>query len=113
VPHSFEAVGLKQTAEQAFKMLDKGGQATVIGMIPVGTMVEVHGVDLLHEKKLTGSNMGSNQFRTDMPRFVDMYMQGRLYLDEMVSKTISLEQINEGFEDMKSAAVARSVVVFD
>ncbi len=112
VHHAFEAVGAKVTAEQAFGMLRNGGQATVIGMIPVGTTVEVQGVDLLYEKTLTGSNMGSNQFRTDMPRFVDMYLDGRLRLDEMVSKTISLEEINAGFEDMKSGNVARSVIAF-
>ncbi len=113
VHHSFEAVGMKVTAEQAYQMLRNGGQATVIGMIPVGTKVEVEGSDLLYEKKLTGSNMGSNQFRTDMPRYVDMYLDGRLHLDEMVSKTITLDQINDGFDDMKAGNVARSVIVFD
>jgi len=112
VHHSFEAVGAKVTAEQGFKMLRHGGQATVIGMIPVGTTVEVHGAELLDEKTLTGSNMGSNQFRTDMPRFIEMYMDGRLRLDEMISKTITLEEINAGFEDMKSGHVARSVIAF-
>jgi len=112
VHHSFEAVGSKQTAEQAFKMVRNGGQATVIGMIPVGTMVEIHGPELLYEKTLTGSNMGSNQFRTDMPRFIEMYLDGRLRLDEMVSKTIQLEDINAGFEDMKAGNVARSVIEF-
>ncbi|WP_420452233.1 Zn-dependent alcohol dehydrogenase [Ilumatobacter sp.] len=113
VHHAFEAVGAKVTAEQSFQMLRNGGQATVIGMIPLGTTVEVAGVELLYEKRLTGSNMGSNQFRTDMPRFVDMYLDGRLKLDEMVSKTISLEQIEDGFADMRAGNVARSVIVFD
>ncbi|MGB5756628.1 MAG: Zn-dependent alcohol dehydrogenase [Acidimicrobiales bacterium] len=113
VHFSFEAVGLKDTAEQSFKMIRPGGQATVIGMIPVGTKVELHGVELLSEKTLTGSNMGSNQFRTDMPRFVEMYLDGRLKLDEMVSATIELDQINEGFAEMKSGNVARSVIAFD
>ena len=113
VHNSFEAVGLKVTAEQSFGMLRSGGQATIIGMIPVGTKIEVHGPELLSEKTLTGSNMGSNQFRTDMPRFVDMYLDGRLMLDEMVSKTITLEEINEGFAEMKTGTVARSVIAFD
>ena len=69
-------------------------------------------MEFLYEKKLTGSNMGSNQFRTDMPRFVDMYLDGRLKLDEMVSKTIDLDQINDGFEEMKTGNVARSVITF-
>ena len=113
VHNSFEAVGLKETAQDSFNMLRRGGQATVIGMIPIGTSIEVHGVELLSEKTLTGSNMGSNQFRTDMPRFVDMYLDGRLMLDEMVSKTIQLEEINEGFAEMKTGKVARSVITFD
>ena len=50
VEYSFEAIGLKQTAEQAFYMLTKGGTATVIGMIPVGTKIELHGPDFLQEK---------------------------------------------------------------
>jgi len=112
VPYAFEAVGTKTTAEQCFKMLGRGGKAVVIGLIPVGTMIEVHGVELIDEKTLTGSNMGSNQFRTDMPRFVDMYLDGRLKLDEMVSKTITLDEINEGFDEMKTGKVARSVIVF-
>ena len=90
-----------------------GGTATVIGMIPIGTNVELHGVDFLFEKKIQGSNMGSNQFRTDMPRLVDMYLDGRLMLDEMVSARISLEEINEGFEAMKAGSVTRSVITFD
>ncbi len=113
VHYSFEAVGMKQTAEDSFNMLRNGGQATIIGMIPVGTKVEIHGVEFLYEKTMTGSNMGSNQFRTDMPRFVDMYLDGRLKLDEMVSKHIKLDDINDGFEEMKTGNVARSVITFD
>ena len=112
VHKSFEAVGLKQTAEQSFGMLRPGGTATIIGMIPVGTMVEIHGVEFLSEKKMQGSNMGSNQFRTDMPRLVDMYLDGRLMLDEMVSARIKLDDINEGFAAMKTGSVTRSVIEF-
>ncbi|MDE0350829.1 MAG: alcohol dehydrogenase catalytic domain-containing protein, partial [Gammaproteobacteria bacterium] len=59
VHYSFEAIGLKSTTEQAWKMIRNGGTATVIGMIPVGTMVEIHGPEFLREKTLQGSNMGS------------------------------------------------------
>jgi S-(hydroxymethyl)glutathione dehydrogenase/alcohol dehydrogenase len=112
VHYSFEAVGRKDTAEQSFAMLRRGGQATVIGLIPPGVRIEVEGGELFYEKILTGSNMGSNRFRTDMPRFVEMYLDGRLRLDEMVSRSIPLENINQGFQDMKSGSVARSVIVF-
>ncbi len=113
VEYAFEALGLKQTAEQAFRMLRPSGAATIIGMVPEGQMIEVHGADLLYDKKLQGSNMGSNHFRVDMPRFVDFYLSGKLHLDEMISQHIRLEQINEAFAEMKRGEIARSVIVFD
>jgi len=100
--YTFEAIGLKATAEQAFKMLGAGGTATIIGMIPVGTMVELHGVDFLAEKKIQGSNMGSNRFRIDMPRFVEFYLNGKLHLDQMISKHIKLAQVNDALNALKS-----------
>jgi S-(hydroxymethyl)glutathione dehydrogenase/alcohol dehydrogenase len=65
------------------------------------------------EKRLQGSNMGSNRFRVDMPRYIDLYLQGRLKLDELVSQRITLEDVNEGFEALKAGSVARSVIIFD
>jgi S-(hydroxymethyl)glutathione dehydrogenase/alcohol dehydrogenase len=113
VHYAFEAIGLKATAEEAFAMLRRGGTATVIGMIPIGQSVEIPGFELLYEKRLQGSNMGSNRFRVDMPRYIDLYMDGRLKLDELVSQRIALTDVNEGFEAMKAGSVARSVIVFD
>ena len=113
VHHAFEAIGLKVTAEQAFLMLRSGGTATVIGMVPLGQNVELPGYMFLSEKKIQGSNMGSNRFRTDMPRYVDMYLNGKLKLDELVSARRPLEEINEAFTAMKSGEVARSVITFD
>ena len=111
--YTFEAIGLKATAEQAFQMLQNGGTATVIGMIPIGTMVELHGVDFLMEKKIQGSNMGSNRFRVDMPRFVDFYLNGKLHLDQMISKHIQLSDVNEALEALKTGKEARHVIMFD
>jgi S-(hydroxymethyl)glutathione dehydrogenase/alcohol dehydrogenase len=82
-------------------------------MIPIGTKIELHGFDFLRERKIQGSMMGSNRFRTDMPRLIEFYMQGRLKLKEMVSRRIRLDEINEGFEAMKQGGTARSVVVFE
>jgi S-(hydroxymethyl)glutathione dehydrogenase/alcohol dehydrogenase len=113
VEYSFEAIGLKATAEQAWQMLGQGGTATVVGMIPIGQSVELNGFDFLAEKKIQGSNMGSNRFRFDMPRYVDLYLDGRLMLDELVSARITLDEINDGFEAMKTGEIARDVIVFD
>jgi S-(hydroxymethyl)glutathione dehydrogenase/alcohol dehydrogenase len=113
VQHSFEAIGLAATAEQAFNMLRRGGTANVIGMIPVGQTVSLMGAAFLGEKRIQGSLMGSNRFPVDMPRLVDAYMAGKLHLDDLVSRRIRLDQVNEAFDEMKTGAVARSVIVFD
>lgn len=112
VQYSFEAIGLKQTAEQAFRVLDAGGLATVIGMVPSKTPIEVRGLDLLSEKKLQGSAMGSNQFRLDIPRMVKMYLDGVLLLDELVSEHIDLHQVNDGYAKMKAQEGSRTVITF-
>jgi S-(hydroxymethyl)glutathione dehydrogenase/alcohol dehydrogenase len=113
VHHAFEAIGLKATAEAAFGMLRVGGTATVVGLLPIGAKVEVSGLSLIGERKLQGSRMGSNRFRVDMPRLVDLYLQGRLDLDNLISARIGLDQVNEGFAAMRSGEVARSVIIFD
>jgi S-(hydroxymethyl)glutathione dehydrogenase/alcohol dehydrogenase len=112
VDYSFEAIGKKPTAEQAFEMLDLGGTATVIGMVPDDQRLSIKAMDLLSEKRLQGSMMGSNQFRTDIPRLLGMYLDGRLDLDSMVSKTLTIDQVNEGYDLMKRGEVARSVISF-
>ncbi len=113
VDHAFEAIGLAATAQQAFNMLAKGGTATVIGMVPLGEKVEIDGFQLLVEKRLQGSNMGSNRFRIDMPQYIEWYLQGKLKLDELVSGTMPLEKINDGFATLKQGEVARQLVTFD
>ncbi len=113
VAYSFEALGLKKTAEQAFEMLGPSGTATLIGMVPEGEKLQIDPVALLWDRKLQGSNMGSNRFRVDMPRYVDFYLQGRLKLDLLVGQTIGLHQINEGFETLRSGKLARTVITFN
>ena len=112
VDYSFEALGAKITAEQAFDMLRSGGTATVVGMIPEGTRIELEGSAFLDEKRIQGSNMGSNRFRTDMPRYVELYRQGRLQLDEMITQTIDLAEVDRAMSEMKAGSVNRSVIVF-
>jgi S-(hydroxymethyl)glutathione dehydrogenase/alcohol dehydrogenase len=113
VDYSFEAIGKKATAEQAFAALDVGGTATLIGMIPDDQPLEIKGMELLSgERRLQGSMMGSNQFRTDIPRLLAMYTDGRLDLDSMVSRTLTLDEVNDGYELMKQGAVNRSVIAF-
>lgn len=112
VEFSFEAIGSTQAAQQALQLLERGGTATIIGMIPPGQFVEMPGMALLSGKTLRGCQMGSNHFRVDIPRYLDLYLQGRLYLDEMISNRITLEQINDGFRSLQKGEITRDVVVF-
>ena len=114
VDYSFEAIGLKKTAEQAFDCLAIGGTATLIGMVPLGEKLEISPQRLMSgERKLQGSLMGSNRFKFDMPIYMDFYLQGRLKLDEMVTRTMPLEDVNEAMRAMKAGEVSRSVLIFD
>ncbi len=113
VDHAIEAIGLKSTIEDAFNSLCKGGTATVAGAARPDTLIELPALSLLREKKLQGSMMGGVRTSIDIPRYVDMYMVGKLKLDELISCRRPLSEINEAFEDMRKGAVARSVIVFD
>jgi S-(hydroxymethyl)glutathione dehydrogenase/alcohol dehydrogenase len=113
VEYAFEAIGLKKAAEQCFDSLRAGGTATIIGMIPVGQKIELDGSVFLREKKIQGSSMGSNRFKVDMPKYIDFYMQGRLKLDEMITRRMALEDLNEAMRAMKAGEVARQVLTFN
>ena len=112
VDYAFEAIGLKVAAEQCFDCIKHGGTATIIGMIPVGQKVELDGPMFLREKKIQGCTMGSNRFKVDMPRYIEFYRQGRLKLDEMITRRGKLEDVNEAFRAMKAGEVARTVLMF-
>ena len=112
VHHVIECLGFKSTVEQGFQMLGVGGVLTIVGMVPHGQKVELHGFDFLRERRVQGSSMGSNRFRTDMPRMIELYRQGRLHLDDWISAKIELKDINDGFKTMKDGSVIRSVIDF-
>ncbi|HVN63744.1 MAG TPA: Zn-dependent alcohol dehydrogenase [Candidatus Binataceae bacterium] len=111
--YTFEAIGLKVAAEQAYDALGVGGVATIVGMVPLGQKVEVDGFNLLFEKRIQGCFMGSNRFRIDMPRIIDLYQQGRLNLDDLITRRGKLEDVNDAFRAMKAGEVARTVLMFE
>jgi len=110
----FECIGLIPTVQQAVMMTGRGGTTVLVGVVPMFDMVPISACDLvLQEKKITGSYMGSNRFRFDMPKYIDFYLDGRLLLDEMISSRIPLEEVNTAFDKMRNKEVARQVIVFD
>ncbi|MEQ1509796.1 MAG: Zn-dependent alcohol dehydrogenase [Sphingopyxis sp.] len=112
VDHAIEAVGRPASAALAVGALRRGGTATILGMMPLGEKVGLSAMDLLASKKLQGAIMGGNRFPVDIPRLVDFYMRGLLDLDSIIAERIPLARINEGFETMRGATSARSVIVF-
>src|SRR5271169_6416100 len=113
VDYSFEAVGNTKLARQCFESVRRGGTATIIGMLPVGQCVEIEATQLLPERKLQGSMLGSLNFRIAMPRYIDYYLQGQLNLDDMITRRNKLEDVNEAFRAMRAGEVARSVLMLE
>jgi S-(hydroxymethyl)glutathione dehydrogenase/alcohol dehydrogenase len=113
VDHAFEAVGNAKLVRQAIESLAIRGTATIVGVLPPDAMIEFPWMAIRPECKVQTSRMGSNRFRIDIPRYLDFYRQGRLLLDEMVTRRGRLGDINEAFRAMKAGEVARTVLTFD
>ena len=113
VDHSFEAVGNAKLVRQAIESLAIRGTATIVGVMPPDAMIEFPWMAIRPECKVQTSRMGSNRFRMDIPLYLEFYRQGRLLLDEMVTRRGRLEDINEAFRAMKAGEVARSVLMFN
>jgi S-(hydroxymethyl)glutathione dehydrogenase/alcohol dehydrogenase len=113
VDHSFEAVGIAKLCRQAIECLAVRGTATIVGVLPPDATIEFPWMAIRPECKVQTSRMGSNQFRTDIPNYLEFYRQGRLKLDEIISRRGHLGDINEAFRAMKAGEVARTVLMFD
>jgi S-(hydroxymethyl)glutathione dehydrogenase/alcohol dehydrogenase len=113
VDHAFEAVGNSTLVRQAIESLAIRGTATIVGVMPPDATIEFPWMAIRPECKVQTSRMGGNRFRTDIPRYLEFYRQGRLLLDEMVTRRGRLDDINEAFRAMKAGEVARSVLTFN
>ena len=113
VDYSFEAIGNARVALQCVEALGLGGLATIIGVVPASETIALNGRSLAGEKAIRSTTMGSNRFRVDMPKLIDLYMQGRLKLDEMISRRGELADPNDMFEALNKGEVARQVIVFE
>ena len=115
VDYAFEAIGLMKTAQQCFEMAKRGGQAVVVGMLPLAEELTIPnaGMSFLGEKGIIGSYYGSTRQTYDMPWLMELYRQKRLKIDELITKRWELGQINEAYESLKGGEVNRSVIVFN
>ena len=112
VDHAFEVVGIKATSEQIIKMVRKGGGAYMIGMHPHDKPIDVNVmVDLIvNQISVKGVYMGSTNIKHDIPMYAQLYMQGKLNLDDLISREINISEINEAYKELTGGAIARSVI---
>lgn len=110
--YAFEAIGTRVTYEQTVRAIRNRGKAIWIGAPPLEPLALDAGLVFWGEKTVMGSNYGSARPRFDMPRLLSLYRAGKLKLDELVTRTYQLENVNEAFTDMLNGEVARGLIRF-
>lgn len=111
--HVIESSGVPAVAEQAIDMVGIGGKATLVGLPGQGVRIAFDPTSLIpNEKTIAGSHVGSLRPRIDIPRYVEMFLRGQLDLETLVSRQITLDDVNEGFAAMQRGEVARGVIIF-
>ena len=109
----FVTVGAKSAFEQAFGYIGRAGTVVIVGMAPSGTTVEFDPDPLAgYNQRVLGSKMGSSKIAIDVPMLVDLYKQGRIKLDELITGRYALDQINEAVESVVKGEALRNVIVY-
>jgi len=109
--HVFDFAGLKAVAEQGLEMLGIGGGLYLVGVARPEVEVSLNIVSAIGgQKRIVGVNFGSTNFKRDIPMYAELYLQGRMNLDDLVSKKIALRDVNEGYAALKDGSLTRVVV---
>ena len=113
VDYSFECIGNVATMRQALECAHKGwGESVIIGVAPAGAEIATRPFQLVTGRVWRGTAFGGARGRTDVPRIVDWYMQGKIDIDSLVTHTMPLDDINRGFDLMHAGESIRGVVVY-
>jgi S-(hydroxymethyl)glutathione dehydrogenase/alcohol dehydrogenase len=111
--YSFECIGNTTVMRQALECTHKGwGRSIIIGVAPAGAEISTRPFQLVTGRKWEGSAFGGARGRTDVPRIVDWYMEGKIAIDPLITHTLPLADINRGFELMERGESIRAVVVY-
>ena len=114
VDYAFEAIGNSHTISQAYEMTRPGGTTVIVGMAPQDDNVSINALSFPRtEKVMMGSYYGSARPWVDLPKMADLYLSGRLKIDNMITRTYTLDEINEAYDALGAGEVARSVIVFN
>src|SRR5262249_35123322 len=112
--YAFDAIGGEATTLQILDAIRPGGTAVIVGMAAMSVRAPITPYTMaLQEKTLKGTMYGSVRPNLDFPKLCDLYLDGRLKIDQLISRTWTLDEINEGFAAMRGGQVARGVVVFN
>jgi NDMA-dependent alcohol dehydrogenase len=112
--YAFDAIGSELTTLQIVDAIRPGGTAVIVGMAAMSARAPITPYLMaLQEKTIKGTIYGSVRPDVDFPQLVDLYLEGRLKLDQLISRTYPLEEINQGFEALTKGQVARGVIVFN
>ena len=111
--YSFECIGNVATMRQALECAHKGwGESIIIGVAGAGQEISTRPFQLVTGRSWRGTAFGGARGRTDVPKIVDWYMDGKIEIDPMITHTMPLEEINKGFDLMHEGKSVRSVVVY-
>ena len=113
VDYAFEAIGREEAVNQAWDAARAGGTVVVVGMIPKGRSLTIDPWHFIYEKTLKGCFLGSARIAVDIPRLADLYADGRLELDELVTRRLTLDELPEALDQLRAGQGIRQVVVFD
>jgi S-(hydroxymethyl)glutathione dehydrogenase/alcohol dehydrogenase len=109
--HVFDFVGQKSVAEQGLAMLRLGGGLYLVGVARLDVEIGVNIFNAIGgQKRVQGVNFGSTNFKRDIPMYADLHLQGRMNLDDLLSRRISLRDVNEGYAALKDGSLTRVVV---
>ena len=112
--YTFECIGNVQVMRQALECCHKGwGESIIIGVAAAGQEIATRPFQLVTGRVWKGTAFGGAKGRTDVPKIVDWYMNGKINIDDLITHTFSLDQINEAFEVMHTGESIRSIVTFD
>jgi S-(hydroxymethyl)glutathione dehydrogenase/alcohol dehydrogenase len=110
----FEAIGLPATIEQAIELLPPGGTAVLVGMTPSGVRASFQPFPFVDGgRSILGSNYGSTVASVDFPRLAELHLAGRLPIDRLIDRRISLDELEPAFERMRRGEGVRSVIAFE
>jgi S-(hydroxymethyl)glutathione dehydrogenase / alcohol dehydrogenase len=112
--YAFEAIGLPATVEQAIEVLPPGGTAVLVGLTPFGARASFEVFPFVDgSRRILGSNYGYAVAAIDFPRYAELYLAGRLPIDRLIDRRISLDGIEDAFGRMRRGEGLRSVVMFE